>query len=47
MFINSAVFEAFDEHSGLNYVHWELFDNFTGTATPHGSGNLPVIQVGI
>ncbi|XP_072034094.1 uncharacterized protein [Amphiura filiformis] len=40
----NAVFEAYDEHSGLNYVHWELFDNFTDTIMPHGNGTLAVVD---
>ena len=43
MFI-SAVFQAFDEQSGLNYVHWKLFDNFTSVEEWQENGTIPVVK---
>ncbi|XP_070573766.1 uncharacterized protein [Ptychodera flava] len=39
----TVVFDAFDDHSGLSLVHWELFD-MVNHSLIHGEGHLPVVK---
>lgn len=36
----SIEWNAFDIHSGIDSLHWRLFDNFTMTNVLHGHENL-------
>ncbi|XP_070573763.1 uncharacterized protein [Ptychodera flava] len=38
-----VIFDAFDDHSGLSVVHWELFD-MNNNSLIHGEGSLPVVR---
>ncbi|XP_070573738.1 uncharacterized protein [Ptychodera flava] len=41
-----VIFDAFDDHSGLSVVYWELFD-MNNSSFIHGEGSLPVVRVPI